>query len=69
MESKIILVGSQILPLDHQDFFIYCLEVSMNSNQWERLRWKTVNSMILANNNTKWVSSQLFGCATAKLGH
>ena len=24
--------------------------------------------MILANNNTKWVSSQLFGCTRAKLG-
>ena len=49
-------------------FFKYCLEVSMNTNQWERLSWKTVYSMILANNNTKWVSSQLFGCARAKFG-
>ena len=49
-------------------FFKYCLEVSMNTNQWERLSWKTVYSMILANNNTKWVSSQLFGCGRAKLG-
>ena len=46
-------------------FFKYCLEVSMNTNQWERLSWKTVYSMILANNNTKWVSSQLFGCGRA----
>ena len=49
-------------------FFKYCLEVSMNTNQWKRLSWKTVYSMILANNNTKWVSSQLFGCSRAKLG-
>ena len=48
-------------------FFKYCLEVSVNTNQWERLSWKTVYSMILANNNTKWVSSQLFGCGRAKL--
>ena len=33
-------------------FFKYCLEVSMNTNQWERLSWKTVYSMIVANNNT-----------------
>ena len=51
-----------------QGFFKSCLEVSMNTNQWERLSWKTVYSMILANNNTKWVSSQLFGCGRAKLG-
>ena len=49
-------------------FFKYCLEVSMNTNQWKRLSWKTVYSMILANNNTKWVSCQLFGCSRAKLG-
>ena len=48
-------------------FFKYYLEVSMNTNQWKRLSWKTVYSMILANNNTKWVSSQLFGCGRAKL--
>ena len=47
-------------------FFKYCLEVSMNTNQWERLSWKTVYSIILANNNTKWVPSQLFGCKRAK---
>ena len=45
-----------------------CLEVPMNTNQWERLSWKTVSSMILSNNNTKWVSSQLFGCDRIKLG-
>ena len=49
-------------------FFKYCLEVSMNTNQWEKLSWRTVYSMILANNNTKSVSSQLFGCGKAKLG-
>ena len=48
-------------------FLKYCLEVSTNTNQWEKLNWKTVYSMILANNNTKWVSSQLFGCGRAKL--
>ena len=47
--------------------FKYCLEVSMNTNQWGRLRWKTAYSMILAN-NTKWDSSQLFGWRKAKLG-
>ena len=49
-------------------FFKYCLEVSMNTNQWDRLTWKTVYSTILTNSNTKWVSSQLFGCGRAKLG-
>ena len=49
-------------------FFKYCLEVSMNTNQWKRLSWKTVYSMILANNNTEWVSSQLFRCSKTKLG-
>ena len=29
---------------------------------------KTVYSMILASNNAKWVSNQLFGCGRAKLG-
>ena len=48
-------------------FFKYYLEVSMNTNQWERLSWKTAYSMILAN-NTKWVPSQLFGCDRGKLG-
>ena len=48
-------------------FFNYCLEVSMNTNHCERLSWKTVHSMILVNNNTKWVFSQLFGCGKAKL--
>ena len=46
----------------------YRLEVSVNTNRWERLSRKTVYSMILANNNTKWVSSQLFGCGKVKLG-
>ena len=45
----------------------YCLEVSMNTNQWERLCWKTAYSMILVN-NIKWVSSHLSGCGMAKLG-
>ena len=49
-------------------FFKCCLEVSMNTNQWERLSWKTVYSIIWTNNNTKWVSTQLFGCGRAKLG-
>ena len=51
-----------------QGFFKSCLEVSMNTNQWERLSWKTAYSIILANNNLKWVSSQLFGCGKANLG-
>ena len=33
-----------------------------------RLSWKAVYSMILANNNTKWLSSQLFGCTRVKRG-
>ena len=49
-------------------FFKYCVEVSMNTNQWEILSWKTVYSMILDNNDIKWVSSQLFGCSRTKLG-
>ena len=48
-------------------FFKYCLEVSMNTNQWKRLSWKTLYSMILPNNNAKWVSSQLFGCGRANV--
>ena len=51
-----------------QGFFKSCLEVSMNTNQWERLSWKTIYSMILTNNNTNGVSSQLFECGRAKLG-
>ena len=39
----------------------------MSTNQWERLSWKMAYSMILTY-NTKWVSSQLFGCGRAKLG-
>ena len=46
--------------------FKCCLEVSINTNQWEC--WKRVYSMILVNDNPKWVSSQLFGCDRAKLG-
>ena len=41
--------------------------VSVNTNQWERLSWKTAYAMILGN-NTKSVSSQLFVCGRAKLG-
>ena len=49
-------------------FFKYCLEVSMNTNQWMRLSWKTVYSMVFAKINSRWVSSQLFRCSRAKLG-
>ena len=49
-------------------FFEHCLEVSINTNQWERLCWKTVYSMILANNNAKWISSQQVACGSAKFG-
>ena len=49
-------------------FFKYCVEVLVNTNQWEILSWKTVYSMILENNDIKRVSSQLFGCSGAKLG-
>ena len=44
------------------------LSISMNTDQWNRLSWKTVESIILANNNKKWVFSQLFGYGRAKLG-
>ena len=67
MESINYLGWESDLSIRPPRFFKYCLEVSMNTNQWERLSWKTVYSMILANNNTKWVSSQLFGCATESL--
>ena len=57
------------LSIRPRRFLKYCLEVSMNTNQWERLSWKTIYSMILTNNsNTNGVSSQLFGCGRAKLG-
>ena len=48
-------------------FYKYCLEVSMNTNQCERLSWEIAYSMILAT-NIKWVSSQLFRCGRAKHG-
>ena len=41
--------------------------VTVNTNQWERLSWKTAYVMILGN-NTKSVYSQLFVCGRAKLG-
>ena len=59
----IILGGNQILPLYHKNT-IYT--VSLITNQWERLSLKTPYSMTLAN-NTKRVSSKLFGCSRAKL--
>ena len=39
--------------------------VLMNTNQFQRLSWKTANAIIVA--NTKWISSQLFACDRAKL--
>ena len=68
MESINYLGWESDLSTRRPRFFKYCLEVSLNTNQWERLSWKTVYSMILANNNTKWVSSRLFGCGRTKLG-
>ena len=41
--------------------------VSMSTNVWKILSWKKAYAMLLAN-NTKWASSQLFGCGRAKLG-
>ena len=67
MESINYLGLESNLSIRPPTFFKYCLEVSMNTSQWERLKWKTENSMILVN-NTKWVSSQLFECDRAKLG-
>ena len=57
------MVGNGIFPLDYKNT-IYT--VSMSTNLSERLSWKMTYAMILAN-NTKWVSSQLFGCGSAKL--
>ena len=68
MESVNYLGWESDLSTRPPRFFKYCLEVSMNTNQWERLTWKTVYSTILTSSNTKWVSSQLFGCGRAKLG-
>ena len=68
MESINYLGWELNLSIRPPRFLKYCLEVPMNTNQWERLSWKTVSSRILSNNNTKWVSSQLFGCDRIKLG-
>ena len=68
MENINFLGWESNLSIRPPRFLNYCLEVSMNINQWDRLCWKTIYSMILANNNTKWVSSQLLGCGRAKLG-
>ena len=68
VESKNHLGWELDISTRPQGFFKYCLKVSMNTSQSERLTWKTVYSIILANNNTKWVSSQLFGCGRAKFG-
>ena len=58
------MVGNRIFPLDHKN--TVCT-VSTSTNHWDSLSWKMAYSMILVN-NTKWVSSQLFGCGRAKLG-
>ena len=41
--------------------------VSINTNRWEKLGWKTGYAIILAS-KTKWVSSQLFVCDRDKHG-
>ena len=53
MESINHLGWESDLSIRPPRFFKYCLEVSMTTNQWKRLTWKTVYLMILANNNTK----------------
>ena len=65
MESINYLGWELDLSIRPPRFYICCVEVSLNINQWER---KTVYSMILANNNRKWVFNQLFGSNRAKLG-
>ena len=59
--------GSNFCIRPPTSYSIILSTVSMNTNQWERLSWKTAYAMILAN-NTKWVPSQLFVWGRAKLG-
>ena len=66
MESINYLGWESNLSIRPPRSFKYCLEVSLDTNQWERLSWKTKYSMILTNNNTNRVSSQLFGYDRAK---
>ena len=68
VESINYLGWETYLSIRPPRFFKHCLEVSMNTNQRERLSWTTFYSMILANTNIKWISSQLFRCGRAKLG-
>ena len=68
LESINYLGWESNLSIRPPRFVKHYLEVSVNTNQLKRLSWKTVYSIILANNNTKWVSSQLFWCGRAKLG-
>ena len=60
------MVGNQIFPL--KIFFLLSTSYNEHKPVRERLSWKKVYSIILANNNLKWVSSQLFGCGKANLG-
>ena len=70
METINYLRWDSDLLTRHPRSFKYCLAFSMNTAQWERLSLKTVYSMVLANNDTKWVSIQLFGCGrTTRKGH
>ena len=68
LESINYLDWESNISIRPQRFSKYCLEVSMNTNQWGRLNWKTLYSIISANNNnSKWVSSQVLGYGRAKL--
>ena len=64
MENIKYLVSESNLFIRPPKSLKYSLEVSTNTNHWERLSWKTAYSMILAFR----VSSQLFGCGRVKLG-
>ena len=68
VESISYLGWESNLSIRPPKFFKYCLEVSMNTNQWERLSWNLIYLMILTNNIANGVSSQLSGCCRAKLG-
>ena len=53
MESTNYLGSESDLSTRPPRFFKYRLEVSMNTNLWERLSCKTVYSIILASTNRK----------------
>ena len=67
MDSINDLSSESNLSIRPPRFFLNTVyKVSMNTNQWEKLSWKTAYAMILVN-NTEWVYNQLSGCGRAKL--